>query len=372
MQDAGTPGPPPGSVPLLPKARRSRLFLLGVLVAIAAIAILLSPLIGAYPIPALTVLRILVHEISSGAWIANPCTGATTSALQCTAFESIVWQERVPETLLAVIAGGALGISGATLQGVFRNPLADPYLLGLSTGGALGASMVFVFDVGEREANLVLPLFVFVGAMGTGLAILTAARGRYSSIETLLLTGVALNSFLSAILTLLLLYNPTGSLQVDFWLLGGLTASWTTDGIAFGVVLVGATLLVLFGRDLNLMQLGSEVAQSMGVDARKVRLKLLLLTSVVTAIAVAFTGIIGFVGLVSPHVVRRVAGRDYRIVLPGAVVVGATFLVIARDLSYVVIPSSVLPIGIFTAFAGAPFFLYLLYRRRRTFTMGDL
>jgi iron complex transport system permease protein len=364
----GTP-PTPSS---RPRGPGHRAWLLGLLISIGGGTVLLSPLIGAYPIPASTVLRILVHQLSGGVWFANPCTGATSSIVQCHAFESIVWQERVPEILLAVVAGGALGISGATLQGVFRNPLADPYLLGLSTGGALGASMVFVFNIGEREANLTLPLFVFLGAMGTGLAILAAARGRFSSIETLLLTGVALNSFLSAILTLLLLYNPTGSLQVDFWLLGGLTASWTTDGLAFGVVLVGGTLLVLFGRELNLMQLGNDVAQSMGVDARKVRLELLLLTSVVTAIAVAFTGVIGFVGLVSPHVVRRVAGRDYRIVLPGAVVVGATFLVVARDLSYVILPSSVLPIGIFTAFAGAPFFLYLLYRRRRSTTMGDL
>jgi iron complex transport system permease protein len=358
--------------PALPSQGHShRRILLGLLVAVGGGTILLSPLIGAYPIPAETVLRILLHGLTGGMWIASPCAGSATSAEQCQAFEAIIWQDRLPEIVLAVIAGGALGISGATLQGVFRNPLADPYLLGLSTGGALGASMVFVFNVGEREANLVLPLFVFLGALGTGLAILAAARGRYSSIETLLLTGVALNSFLSAILTLLLLYNPTGSLQVDFWLLGGLTASWTTDGIAFGVVLMGGTLLVLFGRELNLMQLGNEVAQSMGVDARKVRVQLLALTSVVTAVAVAFTGIIGFVGLVSPHIVRRVAGRDYRVVLPGAVVVGATFLVVARDLSYVVLPSSVLPIGIFTAFAGAPFFLYLLYRRRRAATMEN-
>jgi iron complex transport system permease protein len=372
VQDARAPGGAPSGPPSVPKGLGHRALLLSLLIAIATAVVLLSPLIGSYPIPAATVLRILFHQLSGGALFSNPCLGATSSALRCQAFESIVWEERIPEILLAVVAGGALGISGATLQGVFRNPLADPYLLGLSTGGALGASLVFIFNVGEREANLALPLFVFLGAMGTGLAILAAARGRYSSIETLLLTGVALNSFLSAILTLLLLYNPTGSLQVDFWLLGGLSVSWTNDALAFGVVLIGGTLLVLFGRPLNLMQLGNDVAQSMGVDARRVRLQLILLASVVTAIAVAFTGIIGFVGLVSPHVVRRVAGRDYRIVLPGAVVVGATFLVVARDLSYVVLPPSELPVGIFTAFAGAPFFLYLLYRRRRSTTMGDL
>jgi iron complex transport system permease protein len=328
----------------------------------------LSPLIGSVAIPPLTVLAFVA---SGGGALFDPCTATGVGGHLCTVYGEIVWQERVPEVLLALSVGAALGISGGALQGVFRNPLADPFLLGISTGGTLGASLVFVFSIGEAQANLVLPLLAFLGSLGTGLVILAAARGRYGSVETLLLTGVALNAFLSSILTIVLLYNPVSSLQVDFWLLGGLgSASWLRDAIAFGGTLAAGTLIAVHGRDLNLLQLGNDVAQSAGVDARRVRNRLLFLTSVTTALAVAFTGIIGFVGLVSPHVVRRLAGSDYRLVLPGAALVGAGFLLVARDLSLVVVPSTVLPIGIFTSFAGAPFFLYLLYVRRRATTMG--
>jgi iron complex transport system permease protein len=360
--DIGAPGSRAGGLP-------SRTVWVGLLLLAAGLLLLFSPLVGSVPIPASRAIEIV---LSGGGALFNPCTGAPA---KCSTWVLIVWQERVPVVLLAVIVGGGLGLAGATLQGIFRNPLADPFLLGISAGGTLGASFVFVFSIGEAEADLALPLFAFLGSLGTGLLILAAARGRYGSVETLLLTGVALNAFLSSVLTVILLYNPIASLQVDFWLLGSLgggsSVTWVRDGIAFGGILAAGTLLAIHGRELNLMQLGNDVAQSAGVDARKVRNRLLLLTTIVTAVAVAFTGIIGFVGLVSPHVVRRVAGSDYRVVLPGAVVVGAAFLLGARDLSVLVFPSNVLPIGIFTSFAGAPFFLYLLYRRRRLTTMGD-
>lgn len=354
-----------------PTGRRwRRAGLAGALAGGLAIAAVFSPLLGNVAIPPLTVLRILVHQLSMGTLAPDPCAGATSSSALCQAYITIVWELRVPEIGLALLAGAALGLSGATLQGIFRNPLADPFLLGLSAGGTLGAAIVIVEQIGVSEQNLVLPLFAFLGAVGTGLAILLAARSRYGSVETLLLTGVALSSFLSAILSLVLLANPIGSEQVNFWLLGNLgSASWEVDAIVLGVLLVGGTLLGLFGRELNLIQLGNDVAQSLGVDTQRVRFRLLLLTSVLTAVAVAFTGIIGFVGLVSPHVIRRAIGTDYRIVLPGAALAGGGFLLVARDLSLLLFPSSVLPIGIFTSFAGAPFFAYLLYRRRAA-TMG--
>jgi iron complex transport system permease protein len=343
----------------------------GLLTAVLALGAFLSPILGTVAIPADTVLRILLHQLSSGALFSNPCVGASLPAGGCSGLIEIVWDARLSEVVLAVVVGAALGISGGTLQGVFRNPLADPFLLGISSGGTLGAAVVVVFHIDVGEQNVVLPLFAFVGAIATASVILAAARSRFGSVETLLLTGVALSSFLSAVLALLLLYSPSGSLQVDFWLLGNLgSLDWAQDGIAFGVVLVAATLLTTYGRELNLLQLGPEVAQSLGVDARRVRLRLLLLASVTTAAAVAFTGIIGFVGLVSPHVVRRIGGNDYRLVLPGAAVVGAGFILAARDLSLVAFPGTLLPIGIFTSFAGAPFFAYLLFRRPWTSSMG--
>jgi iron complex transport system permease protein len=249
---------------------------------------------------------------------------------------------------------------------VFRNPLADPYLLGLSSGAALGAAALLVGGVGGKAANLALPLFAFLGALATGAVILIAGLSRRSTPATLLLTGVALSSFLSAILATLLLFNPLGNLQVTYWLLGGLfQATWTRDGIVLGGMVVGGALLFLYSRELNLLQLGPEVAQSLGVDARRARTRLILLASFVTAVAVAFAGIIGFVGLVAPHIVRRLFGVDYRIVLPASAVVGACMLGSAQDLAQLVTAGTEIPVGIPTSFAGFPFFLYLLYRHQR-------
>ncbi len=344
-----------------------------VTVAVIVLLLVVSPLLGSVAIPAQVVLQIILHQVSGGALFPQPCAGTPTSPRLCGAYTVILWQLVIPEIALALIVGAALGISGGALQGIFRNPLADPFLLGISSGGTIGAAILYVYRIDVAQADVFLPLFAFLGAITTGLVILGVARGRFSSVETLLLAGVALANLLSAILSLILLYNPTGSVQVTFWLLGGLgLATWTVDGIAFGAIVVLATLLVLSGRELNLIQLGNDVAQSAGVDARRVRLRVILLASMATAVAVAFTGIIGFVGLVSPHIVRRLGGSDYRVVLPGAAIVGAIFLLAARDISYVAFPGSVLPIGIFTAFAGVPFFLYLLYRQRRSSTMGGM
>jgi iron complex transport system permease protein len=347
------------------RARWSLVRNLGLLAAALLALLVFSPLLGDVPIPSAAVIAILVHGVALGGGPGPPCGPGTISGIQCAAWSEIVWGARLPEILLAVVVGAALGTSGATLQGVFRNPLADPYLLGLSSGAAFGAAVLFVFRVGLSDADLTLPLFAFVGALFTGMVVLAAARSPRSSVTTLLLTGVALSAFFSALLVVALLYNVNGSLQVSYWLLGGLYgASWTRDGIAFGGVLIAGALQVLYGRDLNLLQLGRDVAQSLGVDARRARLRLILLSSVSTAFAVAFAGIIGFVGLIAPHVVRRLVGFDYRIVLPASAIVGAAFVLSARDLALVLFPGTEVPVGVPMAFAGTVFFLYLLYRRR--------
>lgn len=331
---------------------------------LAAIAVLASPVIGNVPIPPVVVYRILFG-------LPNPCAGYPGVLYNCAAAPLIVWQIRLPEILLALIAGAALGISGAGLQGIFRNPLADPFLLGISSGATLGASVVLVFQVGIQEADLAIPFFAFLGAAVTGIVVVVLARNRYGSGETLLLAGVAIASFLSAADAMVLLYNPTLGIQVSDWLLGGLgQGTWPVDAIALSLVLVFGTLLSLYGPELNLIQLGTDVAQSAGVATGRVRISVILLCSIVTASAVAFTGIIGFVGLVAPHVIRRTVGTDYRIVLGGSAVTGAAFLLAARDISLLVFPTADLPIGIFTAFAGVPFFLFLLYRQSRVVTMG--
>lgn len=322
-------------------------------------------------LPARTSLQILFHQLSGGALFPDPCAGSPASPARCSTDVFIVWQIYMPEVLLALVIGAGLGLSGGALQGIFRNPLADPYLLGISSGGTLGAAIVYVYRVAPGNGVVVLPLFAFLGASGTGLAVLGVASGRATSTETLLLSGVAISYLLSGVLSLVLLGSPFGSEQVTFWLLGGFgLASWQVDAIVFGAVLALGAPLAMLGRELNLLQLGPEVAQSAGVDARRVRLVVLLLASLVTASAVAFAGIIGFVGLVSPHIVRRLLGTDYRLVLPASAAFGAIFLVAANDAANLAFPSTVLPVGIFTAFAGVPFFLLLLFRQRRAQLMG--
>ncbi len=325
---------------------------------------LVSALLGDVSIPASIVLGTIAHHLTGGAFPADPCAGTSVSRTECGVYQTIVWANYIPQVLLGVLVGAALGISGAALQGTFRNPLADPYLLGLSSGAAFGAALLFVFRIGLQEAQLTLPLFAFAGSLLSGGVVLLAARSPRSSVTTLLLTGVAMSSFFSALLILTLLYNPNGNLQVSFWLLGGLEgATWTQVGIVFAGAVIPGAILALYGRSLNLLQLGSDVAQSLGVDARRTRVRIMLLASIATASAVAFAGVIGFVGLVAPHVVRRVAGFDYRVVLTGAAIVGATFVLGARDLALVFFPGIEVPVGVPMAFAGAFFFLYLLYRR---------
>jgi iron complex transport system permease protein len=350
-------------------ARLSALVRSLLLVAGVALLALFSPLIGPVTIPPDQVLRILVHQATGGVVGATACS-AYVSATQCHIWVVIVWNARVPAVLLAGIVGAALGVSGAGLQGVFRNPLADPYLLGLSSGATLGAAVAFAVLLADdpgmsmTERELLLPLAALVGGLVPGLLVLGASL-RDRSPQTLILTGVALSALFSAVLSVIVVYYQGLTVQLTLWLLGGFSfATWTNDGLAFSVLLVTGLALSLQGRQLNLLQLGDDVARSLGSDARRVTRRVVVLATVTTAVAVAFVGVIGFVGLVAPHIVRRLLGVDYRRVLPFSLVGGALFLIIAWDIAQVAVPLSVIPVGIPTSFVGAPFFLYLLLRRR--------
>ncbi|MDE1822608.1 MAG: iron ABC transporter permease, partial [Euryarchaeota archaeon] len=304
---------------LLQARPRPLLLLLGLLGLV-----LFSPLIGPVPIPWQQGISILFHQATGGLLGGSACSGMVPPP-RCTIWVEIVWGARVPAVLLAVLVGAALGLSGGALQGVFRNPLADPFLLGLSSGATLGAAAAFAVTFGLVSAGtlsggeqaLLLPGAAFAGGLVPGLVVLLAAMRRTRATGTLLLTGVSLNFLFSATLSIMMLYYQRIDIQVTFWLLGGFTlANWTNDGLVLSVLLVAGLAIVLHGRVLNLLQLGEEVAQSLGSDPSRVIRRVVLLATVTTAIAVAFAGIIGFVGLVGPHIVRRMVGFDYRRVLP--------------------------------------------------------
>ncbi len=281
---------------------------------------------------------------------------------------TVIWDFRLPRTLVGLAAGAALAASGTVMQAFFRNPLADPGLLGVSSGGALGAVAVLALgpSLGLAAASLwTLPVASTVGAFAaTGAVMMLAERG--ASTERLLLSGVALNALLGAG-TSFLLTITAGHFEVNaqilFWLMGGLeNRSWEHVWMGVPVIALGCALLLPLGRGLNLLSLGEQSAQSLGVDVHRLRRKLIVLATVLTALATATGGIIGFVGLVVPHVLRLVWGPDHRRLLPAAMLGGGTFL-LACDLVTRLFPIG-LRLGVVTAVVGGPFFLWLLRRPR--------
>ncbi|HVV08709.1 iron ABC transporter permease [Amycolatopsis sp.] len=275
---------------------------------------------------------------------------------------AIVWQLRVPRVLLAGLVGAALAMSGATFQGVFRNPLADPYLLGAAAGAGMAATIVVVLT---PHAGGWLPAAAFVGALGgVGLSWLLGRSSGGTGTSTLLLAGVAVGSFLSAVQTFAQQLNTETIKQVYTWMLGGLNVSgWHEVLIALPYIAVSAVVLCASGRLLDVLSLGDTEAASLGVRPGRVRLVLLVAASLATAAAVSVSGLIGFVGIVVPHIVRMLAGSSYRVVLPLSLLAGAAFLIVADQIARTILPGE-LPLGVVTAFAGAPFFVVVLRSSR--------
>ncbi len=286
--------------------------------------------------------------------------------------ESVLFELRLPRVLLAAVVGGALAIAGASYQGVFRNPLADPYLLGAAAGAGLGATVVIAYAPGLTIAGVeVVPAAAFVGALaGVGLAYgLGASTTRTGGTATLLLAGIAVASFLTAVQTVVLQSRAEALQRVYSWILGQLgSASWADLGLVLPYIAVSTVTLLLHGRLLDVLAVGDDEAGSLGVRARRVRLTVLVAASLATAAAVAASGLIGFVGIVVPHIVRRLTAGSYRVVLPLALLGGAAFLVLADIVARTAIAPAELPIGVVTAFVGAPFFAGLLWVSRRVIT----
>jgi iron complex transport system permease protein len=256
------------------------------------------------------------------------------------------------------------------MQALFRNPLADPYLLGISSGAAVGASASMLLHLNGIE-TYILPLFAFLGGAGAVFAVYLiakgAGRGRIKT-ETLLLSGIAVGSLLGALTSLMMYVSGMQFRSLFFWLLGGFSgAGWDTVAVACLPILAGVVLLILFARDMNAFLLGEEPAMHLGIDVETVKKVLVCLVALITGVAVAFSGIIGFVGLVIPHAVRLMLGPDHRTLLPASCLVGGSFLIWADVVARSALGSggTEVPVGIVTALCGAPFFLYLLARGRK-------
>ena len=281
---------------------------------------------------------------------------------------NIVWLIRTPRVVLAAIVGSMLSVSGASYQGVFRNPLVDPYLLGVAAGAGLGATLVFAFQRGATESWIIdpLPLAAFIGALVAVLVtyVVGTAFGTTQSSTTLILAGVAVTSLATSIQAFILQRNTDVVRQVYSWILGRLSsATWGDVRLVLPYVVLSTGVLLMHRRLLDVLRVGDDEASALGTNVRRVRLIVVLAATLGTSAVVAVSGLIGFVGIIVPHAIRLIAGASYRKVLPLSVLLGAAFLVFADIPSRVLANPAETPIGVVTAFFGAPFFLFLLRTR---------
>lgn len=278
---------------------------------------------------------------------------------------AILWRIRIPRVFLGGIVGASLATSGAAYQGVFRNPLADPFLLGVAAGA--GLTVTLAIAGGLATSGLTVPVAAFVGALVAVFATYTLGRsvgGRSAS--TLILAGVAVAAFLTAIQTYVLQRNTDSLREVYVWILGRLsTAGWGDVVVALPYAMTALVVILLHRRLLDVMSVGEQEADTLGVQAARVRITLVVAATLATAAAVAVSGLIGFVGIIVPHTVRLVAGSSYRIVLPLSLLSGAAFLIAADVLARTLLSPAEVPIGVVTAFFGAPFFTLVLRTSRR-------
>lgn len=338
-----------------------KVFFLLSLVGVLLLGVLFSVAVGAAGISIRDVLGAILSHLGLKAF---PTTDLA---------ETVVWQLRLPRIVLAVLTGISLAGAGAVMQGVLRNPLVSPYTLGLSSGAAFGAALAIVLGTGVLGSSyLVLSKWLIVGnafifgALTMVLAYLLATFKGLAP-EVLVLGGVAIGYLFQAGVSLLkYISNHEALRELVVWLMGGFWgASWEAVTILFPIVLLSVGGLLSFAWDLNVLGAGEEVAANLGVNVRRVRLLTLGFATLVASAAVAFTGIIGFIGLVSPHICRMIIGSDNRFLIPASCLMGAVLLLLSDTLARTIIAPVELPVGIITAFMGSPFFIYLLIRKRR-------
>jgi iron complex transport system permease protein len=281
----------------------------------------------------------------------------------------LVLQLRVPRVLLAIVVGAALAAAGAVMQSFFQNPMASPYILGVASGASLGATVAFAAGLGGIAGMSGVSVCAFAGAVGvTFLVYALSRRGGRVNTTLLLLTGIAVGTLAGAISYLLMFLCTQQTIgQVLHWVMGTLSnRGWRELAVAGPVAIAGAVFVRLYARDLNVMLMGAETAQHLGVHVERTRLVLLVVSSLLTAVAVAAVGIIGFVGLVVPHLMRLVVGPDHRALIPASLLGGA-LLVLGADAAVKSLFHESVPLGVLTTLVGCPFFILLLTRREKTF-----
>ena len=337
--------------------RKKKFFLLTAIVG-CLLCIYFCTILGAASVSFRDVNRILIHEIFQ---IPINMDGITPGSI------AIIRDVRLPRVLLGFITGAALAVCGASYQGIFKNPMADPYILGVSSGAALGAAVGIVLNFSLRFFGLSgITLLAFAGSLLTVLFVYSISKvGRKVPISGLLLSGIAANQSLAAFMSLLMLFNQQSMDQIMFWTMGSLNGkSWTQIISILPYVIAGIVLLMSSAKELDIMLMGEDTAIQLGVNVEFVKKKILIVSSIVTAAVVSATGIIGFVGLLVPHVVRLFTGPKHRILMPVSLLFGGAFLILCDTFARSIVAQEI-PVGIITAACGGPFFLYLLWKSRK-------
>ncbi len=346
---------PKEELPIYRRVTLSRVFRISTLLLVLLVILSLAALcLGAIPIAFTDVVGAMAGKLSGEAAVPSEQ-------------ELILFSVRLPRILFAGIVGASLSLGGVVFQALLRNPLADPYVLGISGGSALGAIIGIVLGAGSFYLGV--PFLAFCGALITVFLVFIVAGGSRGMLldNSLLLAGVVVNAFFSAaILFALSIVNSMELHSISFWLMGDLSsASLKEITLAALCLLIGFVMLYAQARKLNLMVQGEETALHLGVNVKRTKYILLMVTSLITAVAVSLAGIIGFVGIMVPHMMRLVFGSDHRLLLPAAALFGASFMVVADTLARIILAPAELPVGVITALCGAPYFIFLMRRKGR-------
>jgi iron complex transport system permease protein len=346
------------TIPSYFAGRRTRTISLLGLGAGLVVVVILATSVGSVRVPFLTTFSILADRLPFVHVTSNWPSAITT----------VVLEIRLPRVLLAGLVGAALATAGATYQGLFRNPLADPYLIGVAQGASLGAVIGFLLPATWDIAGFgLIPLLAFAGAILATFTVYMLARvGKALPVTTLILSGVALSALFGSIVSYLIITSGEAMHGIIFWLMGSFSLSqWSEVGVVLPYIAVGTGIIIVFARPLNVMQLDEEQAQQLGVNVERLKLILLAAATLITAASVSFVGTIGFVGIIIPHAVRIIWGADHRFLLPLSVLTGAIFMILTDLVARTLLSPAEIPIGVITAICGAPFFLYLLRRRKK-------
>lgn len=331
------------------------------LFAVALVALVLGVLwagaSGQFAIAPQDVIGAIARRVTG----AQPLDDATRLA------DATLWTVRFPRVVMALLVGSALAVGGALMQGVFGNPLAEPGIVGVSAGAAAAACIVIVLGLTVLGSWTLVAGAFLGGLVATAVVYATARQGGRTEVVTLVLTGIAVNAVAGAVMALMTFLGTNQTREeIVFWQLGSLNASrWAEVGVAAPVILVCLALTVVVARPLDLLSLGEKPARHLGVDVERLRVGVIVMVAILTSAAVAFTGIIAFVGLVVPHVIRMIAGPGHRILLPASALCGAVLLLYADTIARTAVPYADLPIGLLTSLIGGPFFFYLIRRMRR-------